>query len=51
MLAALAIINMTVAAVLITETADARAEQVPTAVVATVDTKTLNTDYISWADE
>jgi len=51
MLAALAIINMTVAAVLITETADARAEQVPTAVVATVDTKTLNTDYISWTDE
>jgi hypothetical protein len=51
MLAALAIINMTVAAVLITETADARAEQVPTAVVATVDTKPLDTNYISWADE
>jgi len=51
MLATLAIINMTVAAVLITETADERVEQAPTAVVATVDTKTLNTDYISWADE
>jgi len=51
MLATLAIINLTVAAVLITDTAEARAEQTPIAIVATADTKTETTDYISWADE
>ncbi len=51
MLATLAIINLTVAAVLITDTAEARTEQEPTTIVATVDTKTQSTDHISWADE
>ncbi len=51
MLAALVVINMTIAAVLIAETADARVEQAPTVVVATVDTKSSNTEYISWAEE
>lgn len=51
MLATLAIINLTVAAVLINETADTRAEQQATAIVATVDTKALSTDYIAWAAE
>jgi len=51
MLATLAIINMTVAAALIADTADARAEQTPVAVVQTVDTPKQSTDYIAQAEE
>lgn len=52
MLTALAIINMTVASALITETADERAvQQEPTAVVSTVDTDKQSVEYISWSEE
>lgn len=51
MLATLAIINLAVASALISETAEARNEQEPTAIVATVDTQTQNAEYISWTAE
>ncbi len=51
MLATLAIINLAVAGALINDTAIARAEQEPTAVVVTVDTPAQEAQYISWAAE
>jgi len=52
MLATLAIINMAVAGVLISDTIDdSNAQQEQVAIVATVDTAQHSTDYISWAEE
>ena len=51
MLATLAIINMAVATALITETAEARAVQEPTAITTTVDTSAQSNFDYSWAEE
>lgn len=51
MLATLAIINLAVAGVMISDTADAHAEQEPVAIVATVEAQTQDAEYISWTAE
>ena len=51
MLATLAIINMAVAAVLITDTLDDSNTTEPTAIVATVDTSAQQAENIYWVEE
>lgn len=51
MLATLAIINMAVAAALITDSINDQTVTEPTAIVATAEATTESTDYIHWADE